>query len=179
MAAEAQRHNGSTLGERMSMQSHGLNNKANIYMSAWANASMRNFDTCKQLLFVLSCKRCDVHTTQKSELPNSCVHVSETRSSNGLFFAKRHQICPQEQKRTPKELRASRSGKIHAQRPGRAKTVAREREPLPSNGFTGRCASHGCYERAEKPDAPIHCENETERAPKGSHGGKRAPIFTF
>ena len=85
MAAEAQRHNGSTLGERMSMQSHGLNNKANIYMSAWANASMRNFDTCKQLHFVLSCKRCDVHTTQKSELPNSCVHVSETRSSNGLF----------------------------------------------------------------------------------------------
>ena len=33
-------------------------------------------------------------------------------------------------KRTPKELRASRSGKIHAQRPGRAKTVARGREPL-------------------------------------------------
>ena len=47
-----------------------------------------------------------------------------------FFAAKRHQICPQEQKRTPKELRASRSGKIHAQRPGRAKTVAREREPL-------------------------------------------------
>ena len=92
-----------------------------------------------------------------------------------FFAAKRHQICPQEQKRTPKELRASRSGKIHAQRPGRAKTVAREREPLPSNGFTGRCASHGCYERAEKPDAPTHCENETERAPKGSHGGKRGP----
>ena len=47
-----------------------------------------------------------------------------------FFAAKRHQICPQEQKRTPKELRASRSGKIHAQRPGRTKTVAREREPL-------------------------------------------------
>ena len=51
-----------------------------------------------------------------------------------LFFAaKRHQICPQERKRTPKELRASRSvttAKIHTQRPGRAKTVAREREPL-------------------------------------------------
>ena len=37
-----------------------------------------------------------------------------------FFAAKRHQICPQEKKRTPKELRASRSGK----------TVAREREPL-------------------------------------------------
>ena len=52
---------------------------------------------------------------------------------NDFFFSKRHQICPQERKRTPKELRASRSvttAKIHTQRPGRAKTVAREREPL-------------------------------------------------
>ena len=51
-----------------------------------------------------------------------------------FFFPKRHHhVCPQERKRTPKELRASRSvttAKIHTQRPGRAKTVAREREPL-------------------------------------------------
>ena len=43
------------------------------------------------------------------------------------FFSKRHHhVCPQERKRTPKELRASRSvttAKIHTQRPGRAKTV--------------------------------------------------------
>ena len=49
------------------------------------------------------------------------------------FFPKRHHhVCPQERKRTPKELRASRSvttAKIHTQRPGRAKTVARERTP--------------------------------------------------
>ena len=91
-----------------------------------------------------------------------------------FFAAKRHQICPQEQKRTPKELRASRSGKIHAQRPGRAKTVAREREPLPSNGFTGRCASHGCYERAEKPDAPTQLRGingkGSEREPRQEKG---------
>ena len=51
-----------------------------------------------------------------------------------IFFPKRHHhVCPQERKRTPKELRASRSvttAKIHTQRPGRAKTVARERGPL-------------------------------------------------
>ena len=51
------------------------------------------------------------------------------------FFlaAMRLQICQQEPKITPKELRASRSvttAKIHTQRPGRAKTVARERETL-------------------------------------------------
>ena len=60
-------------------------------------------------------------------------HFSYKNHTIFFFFAKRHQICPHERKRTPKELRASRSvttAKNHTQRPGRAKTVARERKPL-------------------------------------------------
>ena len=61
-------------------------------------------------------------------------HFSPFFTFFSIFFSKRHHhVCPQERKRTPKELRASRSvttAKIHTQRPGRAKTVAREREPL-------------------------------------------------
>ena len=55
------------------------------------------------------------------------------RGAAMIFLQRHHHVCPQERKRTPKGLRASRSvttAKIHTQRPGRAKTVAREREPL-------------------------------------------------